>query len=277
MASLMMIAGCSGGKDTAQNDGASPATTEESGPAYALITQPVGKSAPADYAQQLAAARTAGEISDVLLLTSKPSEEGPVGFTSLAVVEFPNGTAFDKWSGEAKAKLGNDLVVRRADLLVDDRAKADPNAAYVVNHYEALIPADDYAGYTRTYISPNMDGQKKGGVMTGYAMYYEREPVAAIKRMWIARNGALHIGGRFGFGSFGARSHRIFPHIRPCHPIAIVQYLGAKIATRPAFCFWRIKMDWALRPYTAQSQIAPTPRAPRMIARCRPQIIDRQR
>lgn len=181
MASLMMIAGCSGGKDTAQNDGASPATTEESGPAYALITQPVGKSAPADYAQQLAAARTAGEISDVLLLTSKPSEEGPVGFTSLAVVEFPNGAAFDKWSGEAKAKLGNDLVVRRADLLVDDRAKADSKAAYVVNHYEALIPADDYADYTRTYISPNMDGQKKGGVMTGYAMYYEREPVAGIK------------------------------------------------------------------------------------------------
>lgn len=180
MAGLMLVAGCSGGKESGEK--ATTASVEEdTGPAYALITQPAGKTAPADYAQQLAAARKAGDISDVLLLKSKPSVEGPVGFASLAVVEFPSGAAFEKWSGEAKAKLGENLVVRRADLLVDDRAKANPKAAYVVSHYEALVPAEDYAGYTRTYITPNMDGQKKGGVMSGYAMYYEREPVDGIK------------------------------------------------------------------------------------------------
>lgn len=181
MAGLMLVAGCSGGKDAGEEKASTATVEDESGPAYALITQPAGKAAPADYAQQLAAARKAGDISDVLLLKSKPSVEGPVGFASLAVVEFPSGAAFEKWSGEAKAKLGENLLVRRADLLVDDRAKADPKAAYVVSHYEALVPAEDYAGYTRTYITPNMDGQKKGGVMTGYAMYYEREPVPGIK------------------------------------------------------------------------------------------------
>jgi hypothetical protein len=182
MASLMLVAGCSGGKDAASEKGATAALEEEAGPAYALITQPAGKTAPADYVQQLAAARKAGDISNVLLLKSKPSSEGPVGFASLAVVEFPSGAAFEKWSDESASKLGADLIVRRADLLVDDRAKtADPKAAYVVSHYEALIPAQDYAGYTRSYISPNMEGQKKGGVMTGYAMYYEREPVPGIK------------------------------------------------------------------------------------------------
>ena len=180
MAGLMLVAGCSGGKEAGEN-ATTAAVEEDSGPAYALITQPAGKTAPADYAQQLAAARKAGDVSDVLLLKSKPSVEGPVGFASLAVVEFPSSAAFEKWSDEAKAKLGENLVVRRADLLVDDRAKADPKAAYVVSHYEALVPAEDYAGYTRTYITPNMDGQKKGGVMTGYAMYYEREPVDGIK------------------------------------------------------------------------------------------------
>jgi hypothetical protein len=182
MAGLMLIAGCSGGKDTATEDTKAATVEAETGPAYALITQPAGKTAPADYVQQLSAARKSGEISNILLLRSKPSVEGPVGFASLAVVEFPDGAAFDKWSSGASAKLGKDLVVRRADLLVDERAKeADAKAAYVVSHYEALIPAEDYASYTRAYISPNMNGQKKGGVLTGYAMYYEREPVPGIK------------------------------------------------------------------------------------------------
>ena len=108
--------------------------------------------------------------------------EGPEGFASLAVVTFPDGSAYDAWSKDAAAKLGKDLLLRRADLLVDARAKtADPKAAYVVSHYEALVPADAYTGYTKAYISPNMDGQKAGGVMTGYAMYYEREPVPGVK------------------------------------------------------------------------------------------------
>lgn len=177
---LVLAAGCSGGESASEEQvNVSPET--ESGPAYALITQPVGKSAPADYAQQLTAARSSGEIKDILLLTSKPSSEGPIGFASLAVVEFPDSAAFDKWSSEAAPKLGTELIVRRADLLVDDRAKADPKAAYVVSHYEALVPAPEYAKYTKTYITPNMEGQKAGGVMTGYAMYYEREPIPGTK------------------------------------------------------------------------------------------------
>jgi len=182
MASLMLVAGCSGGKDSTEAK-AEPAKVEaEAGPAYALITQPAGKSAPADYVAQLAAAKKSGAISKVLLLRSKPSVEGPVGFASLAVVEFPDGAAYDKWSSEAAAKRGKDIVVRRADLLVDDRAKtADAKSAYVVSHYEALIPADQYTTYTKAYITPNMEGQKKGGVMTGYAMYYEREPAPGYK------------------------------------------------------------------------------------------------
>lgn len=177
----LALAGCSGGSETAavQNNTADVAVVDESGPAYALITQPVGKGAPADYAAQLAAARTAGEISDVVLVKSKPSEEGPLGFDTLAVVEFPNEAAYTKWSTDAAPKLGTDLIVRRADLLVDDRAKThSANPAYVVSHYEALIPAAEYTKYTTDYIKPNMDGQKRGGIMAGYAMYYEREPVA---------------------------------------------------------------------------------------------------
>lgn len=181
---LAVTAGCSGAGDSAavQGNSADVAAADEIGPAYALITQPVGKTAPADYAAQLAAARTRGEISDVVLMKSKPSVEGPLGFDTLAVVEFPDQTAYDKWLSEAAPKLGNNLVVRRADLLVDDRAKSHGKApAYVVNHYEALVSPVDYTGYTEAYIKPNMDGQKAGGVMSGYAMYYEREPAPGTR------------------------------------------------------------------------------------------------
>jgi hypothetical protein len=178
-----LIAGCSGGNAPAAGNNSTEAVVEdESGPAYALITQPLGKVAPVDYSQQLAAARAAGEISDVVLVKSKPSPEGPLGFDSLAVVTFPSADAYAKWSTNTAPKLGADLIVRRADLLVDARAGSrDAKTAYVVNHYEALIPPADYAEFTKAYISPNMDGQKKAGVMTGYAMYYEREPVPGTK------------------------------------------------------------------------------------------------
>ncbi|MBL0915808.1 MAG: hypothetical protein IBJ13_09925 [Sphingopyxis sp.] len=180
MMGLLLMAGCSGGKDTAENATEKASVEADTGPAYALITQPAGKTAPADYVAQLSAAKKSG--ATVLLLRSKPSVEGPVGFASLAVLEFPDGAAYDAWSKDKAGKLGKDLIVRRADLLVDDRANtADANAAYVVSHYEALVSPGDYTAYTKAYITPNMDGQKKGGVMTGYAMYYEREPVDGIK------------------------------------------------------------------------------------------------
>lgn len=180
MMSLMLVAGCSGGADKAASKAETASVETDTGPAFALITQPAGLTAPADYTAQLSAAKKAG--ATILLLRSKPSVEGPVGFASLAVVEFPNGAAYDAWSKESGAKLGKDLILRRADLLVDARAKAaDPKAAYVVSHYEALLSPEDYTAYTKAYIAPNMEGQKKGGVMTGYAMYYEREPVPGIK------------------------------------------------------------------------------------------------
>ncbi len=182
VALIGLAAGCSGGDKPAEKGTGETASLVETGPAYALITQPVGKPAPDDFAAQLAAARNGGQVSDVILLKAKPSVEGPLGFDSLAVVEFTSDAAYEKWETEAAPKLGKDLIVRRADLLVDDRAKEHGAApAYVVSHYEALIPKDEYTAYTKAYIKPNMDGQKAGGVMAGYAMFYEREPVPGIK------------------------------------------------------------------------------------------------
>ncbi len=178
----VLLAGCSGGETAASNNASDLALESERLPVHVLITQPVGKAVPADYAKQLAAARNAGGASDVLLLKSKPSVEGPIGFESLAVVEFKDEAAYEKWSSEGAAKLGADLIVRRADLIVDDRARSRAGKpAFAVSHYEALLPAPDYAAYTEAYITPNMNGQKAGGVMTGYAMYYEREPVPGTK------------------------------------------------------------------------------------------------
>jgi len=177
LAGTMFAAGCSGAPPEAVDNMVEETVATDKGPAYALITLPVNKTA--DLPAQLAAARDAGKVSDVVLMKSKPSPEGPLGFDSFAVVTFADGEAFSRWAATTASKLGADVVVRRADLLVDARAdKRDAKTAYVVNHYEALVPPDDYAQFTKAYISPNMDAQKKGGVMTGYAMYYERDPVS---------------------------------------------------------------------------------------------------
>lgn len=182
---LLGLAACSQtsqGSADEQAGADAAATTASGGPAYALVTYPTGTTEPKDLAAQLAGARASGEVSDALLLKSKPSVEGPLGFASLAVLKFPSEDAFVKWEAAAAPKLGSNATVRRADLLVDELPKATSgDNAYVVSHYEALIPADEYTAYTKTYIKPNMDGQKAGKVLTGYAMYYEREPVAGIK------------------------------------------------------------------------------------------------
>lgn len=182
---LLALAACSqagSGPASERSETNAGPTASAAAETYALVTYPVGSQEPADLATQLAGAQASGEVSDALLLKSKPSVEGPLGFASLAVLKFPSEDAFVKWQGAATPKLGKSAVVRRADLLIDEMpAGASDENAYVVSHYEALIPADRYTAYTRAYISPNMDGQKAGGVLTGYAMYYEREPVPGIK------------------------------------------------------------------------------------------------
>ncbi|MBN8844141.1 MAG: hypothetical protein J0H88_12940 [Sphingomonadales bacterium] len=181
---LIALAGCSGGgkEETKASVDTTAETEATAAPAFALVTLPVGKKAPADLVAQLAAAKSSGDVSDVLLLKSKPSAEGPLGFDQLAVLEFPSEAAFNKWNGTAVRKLGTDLVIRRADLLVDRRAKEHPaTAIYVLGHYDTMVDAAKYGSFTEGYISPNLDGQIKAGGLTGYAMYYEREPVEGIK------------------------------------------------------------------------------------------------
>lgn len=178
---ILLAAGCSGSEGESEAKQSHAAKSADNESAYALITQPVGEPAPEGYADQLLAAQSSGEIQNVVFLHAKPSSEGPLGFQSMAIAEFQSDEAYSEWLAGAAPELGDNLIVRRADILVDDRAQPDPKAAYVVSHYEALVSPEEYTEYTTDYISPNMNGQKAAGLMTGYAMYYEREPVPGLE------------------------------------------------------------------------------------------------
>jgi len=176
---LALLAACSSESANMTTNVAASEDIATAAPVYAMLQVPVGKAGPADYAAQLGTARTAGHIKDVVLLQSKPSVEGPLGFATLAIVTFKDEASWNDWNSNAAAKLGRDVEIKRADMLVDARAKTPAQgAAYVVNYYSALIPATEYKTYTEAYISPNMDMQKASDALRGYAMYHEHEPPA---------------------------------------------------------------------------------------------------
>lgn len=160
-----------------------PAPEVAAEPAFALVTVPLGKSAPTDYASQIAQWKSAGQASNVVLLEKLPKQLAETGkksaaYESMAIVEFPDESAYAEWNVQAAPRLGPDAVVKRADLLIHDEInpRDAATAYYAVNHYEALVPAGDYKTYSQTYIMPNMANQKDSGVMTSYSMYLEREP-----------------------------------------------------------------------------------------------------
>lgn len=197
LAVALALAGCSNPAEPTEAKAApapvaapatAPAATAPSAPVtattpvVALVTLPIGKSAPAGYTEQLTAWKSAGNVADVTLLEQAPDAQ-PEGetpsFASFAILRFADEAAYDRWSHDAAPKLGANVTVRRADQLVHKETNGVHDAAkalFVVNHYEALVPLDAYTTYTQDYIVPNMDNQAQSGVMTGYTMYLEREP-----------------------------------------------------------------------------------------------------
>lgn len=177
------VAACSQPEQKAAETAAPETSAEAVKPAYATLTIAAGKTPPVDLVAKLTAAKIAGLVRDFTLVASRPSAEGPVGFGEFAVIEFTDTHAYDAWMQGDGRSLGADVTIKPADILVDERASAhSPSPVYVVNHYDALIAADAYRKYTVDYIGPNMAGQKAGGVLAGWAMYYETQPTGAHHR-----------------------------------------------------------------------------------------------
>lgn len=154
-------------------------------PAHAMLIVLPKKTAPADLAQKLAGWKSSGAVSNAVLIKQFAHEVKPgysLAFEDLAILDFPNESAFEAWKADNAAGLGPDVIVSRVDTLLDRRSKKnDPTQSiFVVGGYESLVSKDAYKDYTDAYIEPNMANQYFSGIMTRYTMYLEREATGGL-------------------------------------------------------------------------------------------------
>ena len=158
-------------------------TSAHAEPVHAVITKQVGIDRLSNIAPQFEAWRKAGLLTKFKLLKAQPGQKEP-GFTTLAVVDLPNEKAFKAWSSQAAPRFGDKVIVRRASLVRHEGqpSKTPASAVHVASLYSTHVSANEYKRYTERYIAPNMNQQRAAGIMSQYAMYLEREPVAGQTR-----------------------------------------------------------------------------------------------
>ncbi|HEY1399717.1 hypothetical protein [Roseateles sp.] len=152
-------------------------------PAIAVITEPVGSDRLPQLNAQFDAWKKAKLVSSVKLLKAQPGQKD-AGFANLAIVTLPDDKAFKTWSVDVQGRLGQGAIVRQADLVKQEGqpSKTPAQAVHVASLYATHVPATEYKSYTTSYITPNMNLQRKSGIMSQYTMYLERDPVEGVVR-----------------------------------------------------------------------------------------------
>jgi len=142
-----------------------------------LIRQPLDAPAPAGYVEQLGGWRNANTACEVTLLQGQADSAKP-GFASLAILEFPDEAAYERWNHTEAPRLDESLLVHRADVMAHSEtgSRKPDTAVFVVNQYEALVPRDAVQDYTDQYTIPKLSGQTTAGILKHYTAYLERAP-----------------------------------------------------------------------------------------------------
>lgn len=150
--------------------------------ANVVITLPVGQTAPAGFAAQLAAWRQTGTVSDVLWLDSNQRENA--GFETLVALEFPTIGYYEAWVRDEQPKLAAPLVVARADVLTHgETTPRDSNrSVFKVNAYQPTSAG--YADFATKYLRPLMEGQRAARILVRYTVYQERA-AQGMGRSWL--------------------------------------------------------------------------------------------
>lgn len=161
------------------------ASSEASVPAHVLLYVLPEKTPPTDLPQKLLRWKSGGTLTDAVLIRQTGYEEAPgksLAFNELAILDFPSEAAYEEWRKNGANGLGPDVIISRADVLLDKRSrKNDPSKSiFVTGVYESLVSKEQYQEYTDDYIEPNMGNQYFSGIMTRYTMYMEREGTGGL-------------------------------------------------------------------------------------------------
>jgi len=156
----------------------------DAAPAHVLVILPAGATAPIGFADQLAAWRQSGAVSDATLLEQHQKKDP--GFETVALLEFPSEAAYEGWGRAEASKLAAPLVVKRADVLTHGEIPRDSNKSiFLVTTYQLLVPPQRYNDFVQGYILPNLLDQKAAHLLLRYTMYLERGPAGEAQAVLV--------------------------------------------------------------------------------------------
>jgi hypothetical protein len=148
-------------------------------PAHIILTVPASATGASSLPALLAEWRQTGLIADAFLLTSAQSKES--GFNSVAVLQFPDQTAVDRWQVKGAPSIGQGVITTKVDTLARGETfpRDSTKAIFMVAQYDVLASPDKYKEYVKQHLAPEMEGFRTRRVLTSYFLFAARDRKAA--------------------------------------------------------------------------------------------------
>lgn len=146
-------------------------------PVSVIIKMPAGRSAPQDLKDKAADWRKAGTVDSALWVSSSVEEQPTPGFAALLMLEFPNQRSYSSWLQQEGGKLPAPLVVRRADVLAQEKVAAyDPSiTVFKVSYYTPKLSREFSTRWVEGYLDKYLNAQLQAGILVTYSMYLEHD------------------------------------------------------------------------------------------------------
>ncbi len=148
-------------------------------PAHIVITVPSGAQGGSTLPVLLAEWRQTGLIADAFLLKNVQSKES--GFTSVAVLQFPDEAAVERWQTKGAPAIGQGLIAIRVDTLARGETfpRDSTKAIFMVSEYDVAASPEKYKEYVQHHLVPEMEGSRTSRVLTSYFLFAARDRTSA--------------------------------------------------------------------------------------------------
>ena len=159
---------------------ASPAISQ---PAHVILSIPDGATLPADLAPTLSKWREAGDVSDVLWLTSNQRN---AAFDTLVELDFPSESDYRNWAIKDAPTLHAPVEVHKVNTLVHaETYPRDSNySTFQVDSFQTAAGEAALEAYANTVLKPLMESERTKKDVLRYTLY--DEPLSGGgQRAWI--------------------------------------------------------------------------------------------
>lgn len=141
---------------------------------HLILSVAEGMQAPKELLGTLLVEQGAGTSLDLPWVRSV-KREAPSGFENLAAVSFADEASLEAWRSVHATQLVAPLTLKQAKVLTksDTNASGSPNSMFKISYYSLVAPVPKFQEWVDGYLTKYLEAQRRGGILTSYAMYLE--------------------------------------------------------------------------------------------------------